>query len=107
MDEVLAHPAFPDTIWNLTPTKSGRLPVAADRGGPINIEWEVHGTGDIKLVVCVPQVFWYLDHVSELKAVSVEVGVCYHVQIGMETLNRFENLNVSCFYMLRPVGIKK
>lgn len=53
MDEILAHPAYPDTIWNLTPTQSGRLPVAADRGGPINIEWEVHGTGDIKLVVCL------------------------------------------------------
>jgi len=51
--EILAHPAFPDTIWNLTPTQSGRLPVAAKRGGPINIEWEVHGKGDIKLVVCI------------------------------------------------------
>jgi hypothetical protein len=44
--------AYPDTIWNLTPSKSGRLPVAKGRGGPFMIDWEVHGTGDIKLVVC-------------------------------------------------------
>jgi len=50
--EVLAHEAYPDTIWDLTPTQSGLLPVAADRGGPINISWQVHGHGDIKLVVC-------------------------------------------------------
>lgn len=27
------------------------LPVASGRGGPFNIYWEVHGSGDIKLVV--------------------------------------------------------
>ena len=51
VEEILAHPAYPDTIWKFMPTQSGRLPVAKDRGGPINIEWEVHGKGDIKLVV--------------------------------------------------------
>jgi hypothetical protein len=50
--EVLAHPSYPDTIFQLIPTKSGKLPVAANRGGPFNLDWEVHGTGDIKLVVC-------------------------------------------------------
>jgi len=48
--EVLAHPSYPQTLWNLTPTQSGRLPVAKDRGGPFNIEWEVHGKGDTKLI---------------------------------------------------------
>ncbi|CAL3970023.1 unnamed protein product [Diplocarpon coronariae] len=48
--EILAHPSYPDTIWKLTPTQSGLLPVAADRGGPINIDWEVHGTGDTKVI---------------------------------------------------------
>jgi len=47
----LAHKAYPEAIWNLTPTQSGKLPVAAGRGGPFNIDWEVHGHGDIKLVV--------------------------------------------------------
>ncbi|TVY28011.1 3-oxoadipate enol-lactonase [Lachnellula hyalina] len=49
--EILAHTAYPDTIWKLTPTQSGQLPVASTRGGPIKIDWEVHGHGDIKLVV--------------------------------------------------------
>ncbi|KAH8594699.1 Alpha/Beta hydrolase protein [Bisporella sp. PMI_857] len=48
--EVLAHPAHPYTLWNLEPTRKGLLPVAANRGGPLNIEWEVHGKGDIKLI---------------------------------------------------------
>lgn len=49
--EILAHTSYPDTIWNLTPTQRGQLPVAATRGGPFKIDWEVHGKGDIKLVV--------------------------------------------------------
>jgi hypothetical protein len=49
--EILAHPSYPDTIWNLVPAQSGQLPVAAGRGGPFKIDWEVHGAGDIKLVV--------------------------------------------------------
>ncbi|TVY13553.1 3-oxoadipate enol-lactonase 2, partial [Lachnellula arida] len=48
--EILAHTSYPDTIWKLTPTQSGQLPVAATRGGPFKIDWEVHGKGDIKLV---------------------------------------------------------
>ena len=50
--EVLADPLYEQTLFKLTPTKSGKLPVAKGRGGPIDIEWEVHGHGDIKLVVC-------------------------------------------------------
>lgn len=57
VEQVLAHPAYPDTIWNFKPTQSGKLPVAVGRGGPINIDYEVHGHGDIKLVVCaVPHI---------------------------------------------------
>lgn len=52
MEEILALPEFPHVVWNLTPDQSGRLPVAVNRGGPVNIEWEVHGRGDIKLIVC-------------------------------------------------------
>lgn len=50
VQQVLDHPAYADTIWNLVPTQSGQLPVAAGRGGPFKIDWEVHGKGDIKLV---------------------------------------------------------
>ena len=51
--EIIAHPTYSDTVFNLTPTQSGKLPVAAKRGGPFNIDWQVHGKGDIKLVVCL------------------------------------------------------
>ncbi|KAI9645300.1 hypothetical protein NHQ30_006035 [Ciborinia camelliae] len=51
--EILAHKSYPDTIWRLTPTKSGKLPVGKGRGGPFNIDWEVHGSGETKVVVSV------------------------------------------------------
>ena len=63
MEEILALPEFPDVLWNLTPDQSGRLPVAANRGGPVNIEWEVHGRGDIKLIVC-DVTMYFLHHVA-------------------------------------------
>jgi hypothetical protein len=69
---VLANPAYPETIWKLTPDQSGRLPVAANRGGPINIEWEVHGTGDIKLVVRLVIILFH-GHVPEARA-RIAVG---------------------------------
>jgi hypothetical protein len=49
--EPLKHPSYPDATWNLQPTRSGRLPVAAGRGGPLRIGWEVHGEGPIKIIV--------------------------------------------------------
>lgn len=39
------------TSWNLEPTKAGKLPVAKDRGGPLNIYYQVHGHGPTKLVL--------------------------------------------------------
>lgn len=49
--ELKAHPQFHKLEWNLPPTKEGKCPVAQDRGGPFNLWYEVHGTGEIKLVV--------------------------------------------------------
>ncbi|TAQ90824.1 hypothetical protein B7494_g850 [Chlorociboria aeruginascens] len=51
VQQILAHPAYPEVIWDLEPTKRGRLDVAEGRGGPFKIDWEVHGRGEIKLVV--------------------------------------------------------
>ncbi|KAI0175869.1 alpha/beta-hydrolase [Hypoxylon sp. FL1284] len=51
MHEVSDSPAFPTAIWKLKPHQSGHLPVAASRGGPLDISWEVHGNGPIKLVL--------------------------------------------------------
>ncbi|KAI2467235.1 alpha/beta-hydrolase [Annulohypoxylon bovei var. microspora] len=50
VEEVSKSPAFPTAIWKLQPHQSGLLPVAAGRGGPLNISWEVHGEGPIKLI---------------------------------------------------------
>ncbi|KAI0890401.1 alpha/beta-hydrolase [Annulohypoxylon maeteangense] len=51
VEEVSKSPAFPTAIWKLQPHRSGLLPVAASRGGPLNISWEVHGDGPIKLIL--------------------------------------------------------
>ncbi|KAI1404391.1 alpha/beta-hydrolase [Hypoxylon fuscum] len=50
IEDVAESPAFPTAIWQLEPHQSGLLPVAAGRGGPLNISWEVHGDGPVKLV---------------------------------------------------------
>jgi hypothetical protein len=51
VDELQQHPEYNHTIWHLKPTKEGKVPVAKDRGGPINLAYEVHGSGDRHLVV--------------------------------------------------------
>lgn len=49
--QVQEHPEFPHVNWNLTPTKKGKIAAARDRGGPINIAFEIHGTGPSHVVV--------------------------------------------------------
>ncbi|CAK7566855.1 MAG: hypothetical protein SEPTF4163_004809 [Sporothrix epigloea] len=49
--ETLKHPSYPDATLNLQPTRCGLFPVAAGRGGPLRIGWEVHGEGPIKIVL--------------------------------------------------------
>ncbi|PNS20052.1 Protein STB3 [Sphaceloma murrayae] len=43
--ELKAHPEYPHITWDLKPAKSGISSVAEGRGGPIDIAWEVHGSG--------------------------------------------------------------
>jgi hypothetical protein len=50
-EELLKHPEFDHTVWDLKPAKEGKLTVAKDRSGPINLAYEVHGHGDRHLVV--------------------------------------------------------
>lgn len=50
-EETLNHPAFPTTVWNLVPDSKGVVAAAKGRGGPVNITWEIHGTGPTKLLV--------------------------------------------------------
>jgi hypothetical protein len=54
VEELQQHPEFNHTIWDLKPEKKGKALVAKDRGGPINIAYEVHGHGDRHLVVSRP-----------------------------------------------------
>jgi hypothetical protein len=49
--EIIQNPEFPNVIWDLKPTQSGKVAVAEGRGGPFDIAYEIHGTGDIRLVV--------------------------------------------------------
>ena len=53
-DELLKHPEYEHTIWKLEPTQAGKVPVAKERGGPLNIAYEVHGRGNTHLVVRCP-----------------------------------------------------
>jgi hypothetical protein len=48
---VQAHPEFPYITWDLEPQSKGTLSVAKNRGGPLDIAWEVHGEGENKMVV--------------------------------------------------------
>ncbi|PNH44313.1 hypothetical protein VD0004_g3328 [Verticillium dahliae] len=50
-EETINHPAYPGAVWNLEPHKKGLLPCAKDRGGPVNISWEVHGDGPRKIIL--------------------------------------------------------
>ncbi|MCJ1312495.1 hypothetical protein MMC25_006169 [Agyrium rufum] len=48
--EVVEHPEFKKLLWNLPPTKKGKIEVAKGRGGPLKIAYEIHGTGPICVV---------------------------------------------------------
>jgi hypothetical protein len=50
-EELLAHPEYNHLIWDLKPSRQGKVAVAKSRGGPINIAYEIHGHGKTHLVV--------------------------------------------------------
>jgi hypothetical protein len=50
-EQLQQHPEYNHTIWDLKPEKKGKVTVANGRGGPIDIAYEVHGSGDRHLVV--------------------------------------------------------
>ena len=51
--ELLDHPEYETSLfWDLKPAEKGKVKVAKERrGGEINLNYEVHGEGPIKLVV--------------------------------------------------------
>jgi hypothetical protein len=63
------HPEFPNVIWDLKPTEKGKIAVAEGRGGPFDISYEIHGTGDICLVVC--------SHTSIIPLLSLSLIASY------------------------------
>ena len=58
-EELPKHPEYNHTIWDLKPTTKASLPVAAGRGGPLNIAYEIHGHGNIHLVVRFLQFYFF------------------------------------------------
>jgi hypothetical protein len=50
-EQLQQHPEYKHTVWDLNPSKKGKVPVANGRGGPINLAYQVHGSGDRHLVV--------------------------------------------------------
>jgi hypothetical protein len=49
--ELQKHPEYDHTIWKLNPDYQGTASVAKDRGGPIDIAYEIHGHGPRRIVV--------------------------------------------------------
>lgn len=50
VEELKKHSEFPHVRYDLPPTKQGKVAVAKDRGGPIDIAYEIHGHGPRHLV---------------------------------------------------------
>lgn len=50
-EETMKHPAYASALWDLQPSKKGRLTVGASRGSPATLAWEIHGRGPTKLVL--------------------------------------------------------
>ena len=50
-DEILAHPEFQHVNWDLKPEKREKITVAAGRGGPFHLAYELHGRGPRKIIV--------------------------------------------------------
>jgi len=51
-EEIVDHPAFPTAIWHLVPDKKGFATVAQGRRcGPLEIYYQIHGHGPIKVLV--------------------------------------------------------
>lgn len=49
--ELKEHAEYDTIVWDLKPAKKGKVRVAAGRGGPFEIAYEIHGNGALKLVV--------------------------------------------------------
>lgn len=49
--EIQSHPEYHHVHWDLKPTKKESIDVAAGRGGPLRLAYEIHGHGSRKILV--------------------------------------------------------
>lgn len=50
IEEVKNHPEYPHIYWDLKPEKAEHINVAAGRGGPFKLSYELHGHGPSRIV---------------------------------------------------------
>lgn len=100
-EELQKHPEYEHTIWKLTPTQEGKVAVAKDRGGPINIAYEVHGHGERKLVVSSIQTL------SHSRRQVLECYCCLTIEVagGSDLHSRFVSvaLTVSALVLVSHI----
>ncbi|KAF7164770.1 hypothetical protein CNMCM5623_009152 [Aspergillus felis] len=96
--EIIAHPAYETVDWKLPPTTSGRALVAQNRrGGPFNLNYEIHGTGPVKLV-------WIMGLNAVLKDWKRQTKYFGHLNGSKYSCLVFDNRGVgqsdkpTCFY---------
>lgn len=73
LDETENHPAFLGAKWNLIPDRAGKATVAKDRSGPIDIAWQIHGHGPIKIVVSCVHHLTQGDHFGRQELLGNEI----------------------------------
>ncbi|GIC90148.1 uncharacterized protein Aud_006580 [Aspergillus udagawae] len=95
---IIAHPAYETVDWKLPPTTSGRALVAQNRrGGPFNLNYEIHGTGPVKLV-------WIMGLNAVLKDWKRQTKYFGHLNGSKYSCLVFDNRGIgqsdkpTCFY---------
>jgi len=90
-EELQKHPEYEHTVWDLKPDQQGKVAVAKDRGGPINIAYEVHGHGDRKIVVSV-QIFDILTFKASSVGFLFSVRFSYLLRKRLPVTFRFSRI---------------
>lgn len=89
-EELARHPEYEHTIWKLKPDQEGKVAVANDRGGPINIAYEVHGHGDRKIVVSA---HCSSDRQGTKRQVSISALLSYSLRKRLAVTFRFGRID--------------